>query len=407
MIEVLKYFRGYLRIRVWGFSPERFMNLCSNKGILLWGIAREEDVYEMNINLRGFKALRPIVRKTGTRVVILERYGLPFFLPKLMRRKIFVAGLLLAVSFWLWSSFFVWSIELEGNYRITEDVFRDFLEESEVKVGMPRQQLDIEELEKEIRRRFPLVTWASARLSGTKLLISLKENEMPESSESRRQETGTDLISEYDGTIVSIIVRSGIPMVRAGDVVEKGAILVDGKVPVYQEDGTVREYYQVEADADIVLEHTRSFSARLPFDYIKNEYTGREKKRYYLRIGKAKLKLPEGEEYTVQDSLIRESRPALFEKLSIPVFWGSETDREYQRVEYEYTLDEAEKLLNEKIIAFLVSLEEKGVQIIEKDVKIDTNGGSWVVTGEVLVRETVGQSAETVMPKIGEESADE
>lgn len=398
MIEVLKYFRGYLRIRVWGFSPERFMNLCSNKGILLWGIAREEDVYEMNINLRGFKALRPIVRKTGTRVVILERYGLPFFLPKLMRRKIFVAGLLLAVSFWLWSSFFVWSIELEGNYRITEDVFWDFLEESEVKIGMPRQQLDIEELEKEIRRRFPLVTWASARLSGTKLMISLKENEMPEPSESRRQETGTDLISEYAGTIVSIIVRSGIPMVRAGDVVEKGAILVDGKVPVYQEDGTVREYYQVEADADIVLEHIRSFSARLPFDYIKNEYTGREKKRYYLRIGKAKLKLPEGEEYTVQDSLIRESRPALFEKLSIPVFWGSETDREYQRVEYEYTLDEAEKLLNEKIIAFLVSLEEKGVQIIEKDVKIDTNGGSWVVTGEVLVRETVGQSAETVMP---------
>lgn len=407
MIEVLKYFKGCLRIRVWGFSPERFMNLCSNRGILLWDIVREGDSYEMNINLRGFKALRPIVRKTGTRVLILERYGLPFFLPKLLKRKIFVAGFLLAVCFWLWSSFFVWSIELEGNYRITEDVFRDFLTENEVRIGMSRQQLDIEELEKEIRRRFPLVTWASARLSGTKLLISVKENEMPEPVEAQKQEEGTDLVSEYEGTVVSIIVRSGMPMVRAGDTVEKGTILVDGKIPVFQEDGTVREYYQVEADADIVLEHTRSFSARLPFDYIKNEYTGRERKRYYLRIGGTKLKLPDGEPYTVQDSLIRESRPALFEKLSIPVFWGSETDREYQKVEYEYTLAEAEALLNEKIIAFLVSLEEKGVQIIEKDVKIDTNGGSWVVTGEVLVREAVGQSVETVMPETGEESADE
>ncbi len=407
MIEVLKYFRGCLRIRVWGFSPERFMNLCSNKGILLWDIVREEDVYEMNINLRGFKALRPIVRKTGTRVVILERYGLPFFLPKLLKRKIFVAGFLLAVCFWLCSSFFVWSIELEGNYQITEDVFLNFLEQREVRIGMSRQQLDIEELEKEIRRCFPQITWASARLSGTKLLISVKENELPEPMQEKSQEKGMDLISEYDGTVVSIIVRSGVPMVRAGDAVEKGTILVDGKVPVYQEDGTVREYYQVEADADIILEHTRSFSARLSFDYIRNEYTGREKKRYYLRIGKTKLKLPDGEAYTVQDSLIRESRPALFEKLSIPIFFGSKTDREYQRVEYEYTLNEAKELLNEKIIAFLVSLEEKGVQIIEKDVKIDTNGGSWVVTGEVLVRESVGQSTVTVMPQTGEESADE
>ncbi len=81
MIEFLKYIRGYLRIRVSGFSPERFMNLCSNKGILLWKIVKEGDVYYMNINLKGFRALRPIVRKTGTRVAVLERYGLPFFCP--------------------------------------------------------------------------------------------------------------------------------------------------------------------------------------------------------------------------------------------------------------------------------------------------------------------------------------
>ena len=107
MIRLLKYIRGYLRIRVSGFSPERFMNLCSNKGILLSNIVREGDVYYMNINLKGFWALRPIVRKTGTRVVVLQRYGLPFFLPKLLKRKVFVGGLVFAVAFWLWSSLFI------------------------------------------------------------------------------------------------------------------------------------------------------------------------------------------------------------------------------------------------------------------------------------------------------------
>ena len=71
MIELLKYMRGYLRIRVSGFSPERFMNLCSNRGILLWDIVREGDVYFMCINLRGFWELQPIVKKTGTRVAVL------------------------------------------------------------------------------------------------------------------------------------------------------------------------------------------------------------------------------------------------------------------------------------------------------------------------------------------------
>ena len=73
MIRFLKYMKGYLRVRVWGFSPERFMNLCSNKGILLWDIVREGDVYYMNITLKGFWELRPIVKKTATRVAILQR----------------------------------------------------------------------------------------------------------------------------------------------------------------------------------------------------------------------------------------------------------------------------------------------------------------------------------------------
>ena len=147
MIRFLKYVRGYLRIRVWGFSPERFMNLCSNKGILLWDIVREDGVYYMCINVKGFWGLKPILKKTGTRVAILERYGLPFFIPRLMKRKVFVTGLIFVIAFWVFSSFYIWDIRLTGNYRITEDVFFTFLKENQVTVGMRRDSLVIGELE--------------------------------------------------------------------------------------------------------------------------------------------------------------------------------------------------------------------------------------------------------------------
>ena len=407
MVEFLKYVRGYLRIRVSGFSPERFMNLCSNKGILLWKIEREGDVYYMNIHLDGFRALRPIVRKTGTKVAVLERCGLPFFLPKLFRRKAFIGGLMLAVAFWMVSSLFIWDIQTAGNYRITDDVFNTFLRKQQVMVGMKKSELDIGALEKQIRRTFPEITWASARLSGTKLLIEIKENDAPIITQQEAAEKGSELVTDYDGTIVAIIVRSGVPKVKVGDTVTKGDVLVAGNVPVYNEDATVREYLYVDADADIWLEHVLSFSARLPFDYIQKEYTGRTKKRLYLRVGNHEWKMPQERPFLVYDSLIRESRPVAFEKLSIPVYQGSYTYREYRNVEHEYTLEQAETLLYEKLRTFLASLEEKGVQIIEKDVKIDTNGGSWVISGQFTVQEAVGRSVLIEKNVIGETETNE
>ncbi len=395
MIRFLKYMKGYLRVRVWGFSPERFMNLCSNKGILLWDIVREGDVYYMNITLKGFWEIRPIAKKTGARVAILERYGLPFFLPRLLKRKMFVLGLVLAVVFWTVSSLFIWDIKLNGNYQITDDVFQDFLKENQVRIGMRRDELDIQELEKQIRRQFPQITWASARLDGTKLLIDIKENDAPMSTEERENTPGTDLVAEYDGRVVSIIVRSGVPKVAIGDTVEKGTVLVEGKVPVYNEDATVREYSYVDADADIMLEHASAFTASLPFDHTEKRYTGREKSSHYIKLGDRSWALPENRPFLVYDSVIKESRPLMLERLSVPAFWGTVTYREYQNVEYKYTAEEAKDHLNQKLMDFLAELEEKGVQIIEKDVKIETGNDAWVLKGQFLVQEPVGASVRT------------
>lgn len=406
MIKFLKYMKGYLRVRVRGFSPERFMNLCSNKGILLWDIVRDGDAYCMNITLKGFWEIRPIVKKTGTRVAILERYGLPFFLPKLLKRKMFVAGLILAVAFWLLSSLFIWDIRLTGNYQITEDMFQSFLGENQVRIGMRRDELDIEELEKQIRRRFPQITWASARLDGVRLLIDIKENDAPIHEEKPQTAPGTDLVADYGGRIVSMIVRSGVPKAAIGDTVEKGAVLVEGKVPVYNEDTTVREYSYVDADADILLEHAVEFAAELPLTHIEKRYTGREKSSHYIKLGDRSWALPQNRPFLVYDAVIRESRPLMLERLDLPAFWGTVTYREYQNTEYLYTEEEAKSHLNQKLMDFLAELDEKGVQIIEKDVRIEKGTDAWVLTGEFLVQEPVRERTETERIEVGETETD-
>lgn len=402
MTELLKFVKGYLRIKVWGFSPERFMNLCGNRAILLWDIEKDQDAYYMCISLQSFYKLRPIVRKSGTKVVILQRYGLPFLVPVLYKRKVFVMGFVLTVAFWFVSSLFIWDIKVTGNYQITEDSFMTFLDGYEIKVGMPKSRLDIETMEKEIRKAFPEITWTSAKLSGTKLLIEVKENDAPITVALNEQEEGTDLVAEYDGIIREMIVRKGVPKVAIGDEITQGTVLVEGSVPIYNEDATLREYHYVDADADILVEHTRNFQDSIPFDYISKEYTGRTKKTYFIRFWERQLKMPGENEFLVYDSVIRQGRPLVFEKLSIPLYFGSYTHREYLNVEREYSLEQATDILQQKINTFLASLEEKGVQIIEKNVKIDTNGGRWIIQGEFRVIESVGKSIAIVKQDLEE-----
>jgi similar to stage IV sporulation protein len=398
MIPFLKYLKGYLRIKVWGFSPERFINLCGNRNILLWDICQEDGIYTMYISLKGFYALRQIVRKTGTRVAILKRYGLPFFVPTLLARKIFLLGFLVCVGCWIASSFFIWNINIEGNLQITDDMFQSFLEGQQIRIGSKKDKVDLTELEKQIRNAFPEVTWTSAKILGTKLEIAIKENDAPILPEGEEKAgIGQDLVTPYQGVIVSMIVRKGVPKVKIGDTVEAGALLVEGRIPVINDDLTVREYQYVDADADIVVEHILSHEEALPYDYIAKDFTGRTKKRIFVRVGNRELRSLTEVTYPYYDSVVSEHTPSLFRDLRIPVLWGSYTYREYLNVEHEYSLEEAEYLLAEKMNQFLINLAEKGVQIIEKNVKMDTEAGRWIISGSFLVQEKVEEKRPTTM----------
>ena len=397
MIELLKYLKGYVCIRVTGFSPERFMNLCSMREILLWNIRREEDAYYMCLSIAGFFKLRPIVKKTGTRVVIVKKSGLPFFVPKMLKRKVFLMGFLLAAFFWIWTTRYIWAIEIQGNFMITEDILMDFLKNEQVYTGMKKSGLNIEALEKEIRKEFYQVTWTSVKLTGTKLTVQVKENELlptpEEQNTQEREDIASDLVADQDGKIISMIVREGVPQVTIGQEVKKGDVLVSGSVPVFQEDGTVRKYRYCRADADIILEHGLTMKQSLSSNYERKKYTGREKKQYYLTVlGKNFRFGSKKNPFLSYDSVTDEAQLQLLQDFYLPVLYGKYTYREYYVEEQKYTKAEAKEILIERYQKFMQTLTEKGVQIIGKNVKIETTDSGWVLSGVFQVQEKTGIS---------------
>ena len=287
MLHWIQYFKGYVTIKVWGYSAERLLNLCGNHDILVWNIKDHGDYHTMNISVQGFFALKPLLKKTGTRAAVLQRYGLPFFVSKMCKRKIFVIGLIGCMLFWILTSGYIWNIKIDGNFALTEDVLLDYLEEQGVHTAMKKSRLKIEDLERSLREDYDLITWTSVQVEGTTLLIHIKENEMPKYDQSSQSQTkeGMDLVATRAGTVSYIITRSGVPQVSTGDTVEQGAVLVSGAVPVYNEDTTVRKYQFVQADADIILRYGEDISVEQSVSYEEKRYTGEEKKVYVLGAG--------------------------------------------------------------------------------------------------------------------------
>ncbi len=410
MLHWVQYIRGYVKIRVWGYSTERLLNLCGNHDILVWDIVNHGDHDTMKISVRGFFALKPLLKKTGTRAAVLQKYGLPFFMSKMQKRKMFVAGLLGCLLFWVIMAGYIWNIEIEGNYVLTEDVLMDYLDEKGVHVAMKKSRLQIEGLEKALREDHDIITWTSVQVKGTTLLIHIKENEMPdyEQNMQQAQEDGIDLIATRPGTVSYIITRSGVPQVALGDTVEKGDVLVSGAVPVYNEDTTVRKYQFVQSDADILLRYTESLSVKRDILYDEKLYSGRQKEMITLGVNDKEWDIRFGKvPYEQYDISGEKKQVRLLDRLYLPFFYGRKTIQEYEIVRKKHTADEMNNIMQEEWRKIIASLDEKGVQITEKNVTIKKYDDNWVLNARMQLEEAAVESAPTEVEPVAQEEASE
>lgn len=385
---------GYMDMQMTGYSPERFLNLCSARGIELWNLEYRGDGYGFSMTLKDFKGIRPLARKSGVRLRIRKRTGLPFFLRKNRGRVGFAVGLGLFFFLLYGLSLFVWDIQIEGNRRYTDETVTDFLQDREITWGVRKAEVDCQALETALRDYFPEITWAAARISGTRLLISVKENEaishIPE-----KQETPCDVVAAKDGVISQILVRQGVAQVKAGDAVEAGQVLISGAVPIYNDGGEIVSFRYVPADGDISAVTRYDFSQQFSRIRTVQAETGRRKGGFFFQAGPLSFTLlrPGGEEeqwiYLTETSQAR-----LFSNFYLPIYWGEIQGKEVEEYARFSTKAEMEQEAEGIYQNFVKNLNEKGVQIIQNDVKILEDESVCRMEGSITALEPIGQIQE-------------
>ena len=137
MIKILLYYLlGYVRISIEGYYIERFINICTNKKIMIWNLKREKNVkLYLNLGISDFKKIMPIVKKTQCHMHIEKKRGLPFLLHRYKKRKMFFGLLIILLILIGISSNFVWNVDIaEEDGNILEGI-REDIEEAVLKSG--------------------------------------------------------------------------------------------------------------------------------------------------------------------------------------------------------------------------------------------------------------------------------
>lgn len=386
LVKLIHWFRGILTVRIKGTSPERFINLCCNKKIFIWNLKRVEDGYEFHILASKYRSLKPIAKKTGIIPKIILKKGFPFLLHRYRHRKGFALGVALCAILVYLMSLFIWDISIEGGSKYTPEAMLKFLEENKVYTGIKKKEVNCQEIEETIRLAYKDIGWVSAEIKGTRLIIKITETNMPAPAQAAI--LPSHIVATKDGIVKSIITRTGTPLVKIGDVVKKGDILVSGILTIKNDFDEILRLQPVVADADILCKSYYDYKEEFPLEYIHKNYTGEEKKGYYLGLFDKKIFLynPRNS-YNRYDIIVSEYTLHITDSFYLPIRYGTILTREYMEEYKKYTDDEAITLAQSRLNRYLKRLMEQNVNIVENNVDITIDNNICIAAGRIIVEE--------------------
>ena len=197
---------------------------------------------------------------------------------------------------------------------------------------------------------------------------------------------GEDIVSSCQGVVKKIITRSGTPLVACGDEVQEGQVLVSGRVAVTDDSGT--ELYQVDVcpDADILVHTVIAYDDILEREYRYRQYTKRRYSSLIIENNSGLIKLTKPHRRIEQYDIITQKYPLIVAGgIDTGIVIGVENRKEYKVMNDRYNDVQLEDILNERLQMYISHMEQKGVQIMDCRVNIDTTDDRGSCTGELEV----------------------
>ncbi len=334
---------GYIRINVEGFYIEKFINICRQNGIFLWGIKREKaSIMHTNISIKNFKEIKQVAKKTNCRIHIERKKGMPFLLDRYKKRKIFAVGLIAVFIIIFGASNFVWNIDVVGNNKIaTKDILTE-LKEQGLEVGTLKRKINKNEIINTIRLKRNDVSWVGINIRGTNVTVKIVETE--EKPKVINKDEYCNIVANNDAVVEKVEATKGTAVVKEGDLVKKGSILIGGWM-----EGKYTGVRYVHGAGKVTAKVWYSTTARAELKESKKERTGNEEKKYQIKFNNFQINLYKTlSKFENYDTIYTDKKMKIFSDFYLPVSITKCNNFETIQKTEEHTQEEAKNIAIKK-----------------------------------------------------------
>lgn len=391
-LSLWHYLQGYVIVEVSGFNVEKFLNLATYHGLILWDIQRKAQKVIFSTSIRDFKAMKTEVRKTKSRLKIISKKGLPFTTYRYKKRRWFVVGIgLFVVMLWLLSSF-VWLIEVEGNHRINSLDVIQTLEKNGYATGKWKGSMNLRHAETLLLKQYPDIIWVGIDYEGTRMVVRVAESVLPPDMNLTNLPTQS-LISKRDALITYIAVEKGKPIVKAGDIVKKGDMLVAGEMPLGEEDPSL---YYTTAKATIRGKTIYTVQQAISLKQVKKSYTHASSKKYTFKFFDKRLPLFSQKPLTGDfDQLFTLHQLRITKLFPLPFGIEVQTNVGYKPTYITLTKEEAEDQLLSELWKKVSSHLDTNAKVLKREAYFKEVEGTIKGTLYVIAEEEIGYPVES------------
>lgn len=224
---LISFITGGARVKVQGLNLDRLLAALLKEGFKLYNLKRPSyQVMVFSVKARQKKALAAALKKQGYKFAFEKDYGAPAALKKLSVRWGLIAGFILCAAGAAVYSGYVWDIRIEGTERIKNSEVTALLSDMGVGGGCKKKDIDRDAVAVTLNTKLEAAADVTVQLKGTSLIIRIYETLIKDGDGAG--EIPYSIKAASDAIITKVLVLDGTALVKPGDIVKKGAILIAG-----------------------------------------------------------------------------------------------------------------------------------------------------------------------------------
>lgn len=382
--KTYKNLKGYVRLNVYGFFTERFLNLSANKNISLWDMVRKDNSsIIVSANIFDYKKLAKIAKETGCKINIEEKRGMPFYIKKHEKRKTFAIFFVLIILAIYAFNLHIWKVEISGEFQFSIEDIKKELEIENVRVGAIKSKLNLDEIKNRIYIRRHNIAWIGISFRGVVAHVEIIEGKLKEDDEMMK--VPCNIVANSEGIICEIDVLEGVAQVGVGDYVNSGDILISGVVT-----SEWAEPRFVNSKGNIKIKKWQSISHKVPFEKDIITKTGKAQNDYTLAIKNNIINLiNSGTNFQKYDTIITRNKFKLFDLWEFPIEFTKTTYEEIKVDTIKYNMSQAKKTA-QNLVENEIQKLAKSKQIVKADYTTYTSKDGVTISAVIEYIEEIG-----------------